>query len=87
MVIIDAAYATSSSITSNATGATAGAYKISGIKANYVFDGSKLYKLTVHDGTNGFYNECKPAYGTIVKYVSGTATTYKTWTAGTPSWQ
>lgn len=87
MVIINAEHAASSSITSNATGATAGAYKITSIKATYVFDGNKLYKLTVHDGTNGFYNEYKPAYGTVVKYVASGTTTYKTWTAGTPSWQ
>ena len=86
MILIKATYKETSSIVS-LTNATVGTHKVESCIDDYVFDGTKLYKLTYHDGTNGFYKEIAPAIGTMVQYTESSTVKYKTWKAGTPSWQ
>lgn len=86
MILIKATYKASSDI-DTLTNATVGTHTVEECKDTYVFDGTNLYKLTYHDGTNGFYKVITPAVGTMVQYEESSTTKYKTWTAGTPSWQ
>lgn len=95
MLLINAIHKATGDIKATKEGSTVGAYKVEKTTTMYLFDESKLYKLVAHDGTDGYYNEYKPAYGTMVKYdkttgsgdSATTTTIYKTWTAGTPSWE
>ena len=84
MTLIKATYKTSVTPLEDAT---VGTHTVQSCKDAYVFDGTRLYKLTYHDGNNGFYKVVAPAIGTMVQYENNDTIEYKTWTAGTPSWQ
>lgn len=85
MILIKATYKESSAVVA-LTNATVGTHKVATCKETYVFNGTKLYKLTYHDGTDGFYREIAPAIGTMVQY-EDSGTKYKTWKANAPTWQ
>lgn len=97
MILIKATYVDGTDIEVTAlSNSTVGEVSINASGALYCFkadstNGDKLYKLTnkytSESNTTYFYKEVKPSIGTMVQYNTGSADVYKTWTAGTPSWQ
>jgi hypothetical protein len=97
MILIKATYVDGTTITATAlSDSTVGDVSINASGAAYCYkvdstNGDKLYKLTNKYTSGGtatyFYKEVKPDIGTMVQYNTGSADVYKTWKAGTPSWQ
>ena len=97
MTLIKATYVDGTKIEVTAlSNSTVGEVSINASGALYCFkvdstNGDKLYKLTNKytsgSDTTYFYKEVKPSIGTMVQYYASSAYVYKTWTAGTPSWQ